>query len=226
MCGRNSLFPVAPDIEERFAATFADGTDYQPRYNIAPGSHLEVITDDRAAEIEQFHWGLLPSWTDDQGDGLINARAETAHEKPAFRDAWAERPCLVLSSGFYEWKATNGTKRPFRIYKEQEPAFPLAGLWEETEIDGETVRSVTILTTEPNELLEPIHDRMPVILSRGNEKVWLKAEPDERHELCQPYRESDLDAYEITTRVNNPSNDDETVIEPADSKQSDLDAFG
>lgn len=226
MCGRNSLFPAAPDLEERFSATFADDAEYEPRYNIAPGTHLEVISDDRAAEIEQFHWGLLPPWADDRGDGIINARSETAHEKPSFRDAWAERPCLVLSSGFYEWKETNGVKRPFRVYKEREPAFPLAGLWEETDLDGETVYSVTILTTEPNELLEPIHDRMPVILSRGDEKVWLKADPEDRRELCQPYREPDLDAYELTTRVNDPSNDDESVIEPADSQQSGLGAFG
>lgn len=227
MCGRNSLFPPAVELERRFDASLATGVEYSPRFNIAPGSHIEVITNDHPDEINQFHWGLLPHWTEAIDDGFINARSETADEKPAFRDAWVDRPCLVLSSGFYEWQTANGgPKQPYRIYNDDQPAFAMAGLWEETKIDGEPVRSVTILTTDPNELVAPIHDRMPVVLREADERRWLEGSPDVRTELCQPYPSDDLDAYEISTRVNNPGNDDATVIEPAERTQSDITDFG
>ena len=227
MCGRNSLFPPAVELETRFDSSLATGVEYSPRFNIAPGSGLEVITNDQPDKIDQFHWGLLPHWAETIDDGFINARSETADEKPAFREAWDDRPCLVLSSGFYEWQTTNGgPKQPYRIYKNDQPAFAMAGLWEETTIDGETVRSVTILTTDPNELVAPIHDRMPVVLREADERRWLEESPDSRAELCKPYPSDDLDAYEISTRVNNPANDDATVIEPADRTQSDITDFG
>ena len=227
MCGRNSLFPPAVELETRFDASLATGVEYSPRFNIAPGSDIEVITNDHPDEIDQFHWGLLPHWAESIDDGFINARSETAAEKPAFRDAWDDRPCLVLSSGFYEWQTANGgPKQPFRIYKDDQPAFAMAGLWEETTIDGETVRTVTILTTDPNELVAPIHDRMPVVLREADERRWLEGSEDARAELCQPYPSDDLEAYEISTRVNNPANDDATVIEPADRTQSDITDFG
>lgn len=227
MCGRNSLFPPAVELETRFDATLATGTEYAPRFNIAPGSHLEVISNDHPDEIDQFHWGLLPHWADEVDDGFINARSETADEKPAFERAWAERPCLVLTSGFYEWQSGNGApKQPFRIHREDEPAFAMAGLWQETTVDGEPVRSVTILTTDPNELVEPIHDRMPVVLRTEDEATWLTGDVDQRRELCRPYPGNDLDAYPISTWVNNPANDDATVIEPAERTQSDITDFG
>ena len=226
MCGRNSLFPPAIDLETRFDATIASHADYQPRFNIAPGSDLEVITNEDAETIDQFHWGLIPHWAEAVGDGFINARSETAAEKPAFRESWANRPCLVLSSGFYEWQPLNGgPKQPYRIHRENEPAFAMAGVWRETEIDGNLVRSVTILTTDANTLIEPIHDRMPVILSQTAEDQWLDAGPDDRQHLCQPYPYDDLDAYPIGTRVNNPGNDDATIIEPAERTQSDFSEF-
>lgn len=226
MCGRTSLFPPLTDLKQRFGADFAAGVEYQPRYNIAPGSDLEVITNESVDEIDQFHWRLLAPWMDEPGKGFINARAETAAEKRSFADAWESRPCLVLSSGFYEWKTSNGgPKRPFRIYRDDDPAFAMAGLWQEWEHGGETIPSVTILTTEPNDLMESIHDRMPVVLPREEEETWLTADPDERQELCQPYPADDLDAYEISTRVNNPGNDEATVIEPLGHDQSGLGDF-
>lgn len=129
MCGRTSLFPPLTDLKQRFGANLAAGVEYQPRYNIAPGSDLEVISNESTDEIDQFHWGLLPSWMDELDDGLINARSETAAEKRSFADAWESRPCLVLSSGFYEWRANGGSKRPYRIHRPEEPAFAMAGLW-------------------------------------------------------------------------------------------------
>ncbi|MFC6940285.1 SOS response-associated peptidase [Salinirubellus sp. GCM10025818] len=226
MCGRTSLFAAREDVEETFDARIVADGGYEPRYNIAPGEPLEVITNHARGEIDRFHWGLLPTWADDTDEGLINARAQTAGEKRSFADAWESRPCLVLSSGFCEWRETGGgPKRPYRVYREDAPAFAIAGLWEVWEGEGQTIPSVTILTTEPNELMEPIHDRMPVVLPRNEEAAWLAGGPEERAELCRPYPDSDLDAYEISTRVNDPGNDDPRVIEPLGHEQSGLDQF-
>lgn len=226
MCGRNSLFIPQSELEDRFDARIVADGGYEPRYNIAPGEGLEVITNDATDEIDRFQWGLAPEWLDDPSDGWINARSETADEKPAFRAAWKRRPCLVLSSGFYEWKEQNrGGKIPYRVFRESDPAFAFAGLWEEREDNGETLRTVTILTTDANDLVEPIHDRMPVILERDREEDWLTSGEEERKELCHPYQDGDLDAYQISRQVNNPENDEATIIEPDSGSQSDLGQF-
>ncbi len=226
MCGRNGLFLEQSELEARFDAELVADGGYTPRYNIAPGSGLEVITNDAPGEIDRLHWGLIPFWADEPTDGMINARSETADEKRVFTKAWESRPCLVLSSGFYEWRAPNGgEKQPYRIHRENDPAFAMAGLWDVWEGDEETVSSVTILTTEPNELMEPIHDRMPVVLPRDAESEWLSAGPETRKDLCGPYPADDLDAYEISTRVNDPGNDDPEVIEPLEHEQSGLGEF-
>ena len=224
MCGRNSVFAPQPDLEYRFDAKVAG--DYQPRYNIAPSEPTEVVTNESQDVIDQFRWGLVPSWAENPDRGLINARSETAHEKPSFRDAWAKRPCLVPSSGFYEWKASGGAKEPYRIYRKDDEVFAFAGLWEEWTSDGgDSLRTVTILTTEPNETVSPIHNRMPVILPEDEEDRWLNADAEERMDLCRPYPSDDLDAYTISTRVNDPSNDDARVIEPLGNEQSGLGEF-
>lgn len=226
MCGRNSLFPPQSDIEATFDATVVADGGYTPRYNIAPGDPLEVITNEAADEIDQYHWGLIPFWADAPEEGLINARSETAADKGVFQNAWESRPCLVLSSGFYEWRQRNGgPKQPYRIHRDDAPGFAMAGLWETWEGDGRTVDCVTILTTEPNDLMADIHDRMPVVLPADAEEAWLGSTPDDRAQLCQPYPDDDLDAYEISTRVNNPGNDDPSVIEPLGHDQSGLDEF-
>ena len=224
MCGRTSLFVPASDLEDRFEATVP--ADYRPRYNVAPGEPLEIITAEDPDRIDRYTWGLVPHWADEPMDGFINARSETAHEKPSFRDAWADRPCLVLSSGFYEWRSLNGgPKQPYRIYREDGPAFAMAGLWDVAGENGDARPTVTILTTEPNETVAPIHDRMPVVLSRDDEEAWLRADPTERSDLCRPYAGDDLEAYPIATTVNDPGTDDARVIEPLETEQSDLDEF-
>lgn len=227
MCGRNSLFAPALILENRFDATIAADVTYRERYNIAPGTHLEVVSNQHPDTIAQYHWGLLPPWASALGDGLINARAETADEKPAFRDAWTTRPCLVLSSGFYEWQQLQDTRaQPHRIHRTDDPAFCMAGLWEETTVNGSRIRSVTIVTTEANDRMRPIHDRMPVILRREDEARWLQGRPDERDALCEPYPANDLSAYPIDPIVNNPRNDHAGIIEPARRRQSAMSEFG
>jgi putative SOS response-associated peptidase YedK len=226
MCGRNSLFIEQGDLEARFDAEVITDGGYTPRYNIAPGDGLEVITNKAPNEIDRYHWGLIPFWADEPEEGIINARSETADEKRVFEQAWESRPCLVLSSGFYEWKAPDGgPKQPYRVYREDYPAFAMAGLWDVWESETETIPCVTILTTDPNDFMKPIHDRMPVVLPQEMEAGWLSANPDTRKELCQPYPEDDLGAYEISTRVNNPRNGDPRVIEPLDHEQSGLSEF-
>ncbi len=227
MCGRMSLYLPEEDIESRFNAEFAADVTYQPRYNIAPDSRVEIITNENTGVIDQYLWGLVPSWAENPEQGFINARAETANEKPAFRSAWANRPCLVLTSGFYEWKQTNGgPKEPYRVYRTDHAGFALAGLWEEwSRESGESIRTVTILTTEPNDVVRSIHDRMPVVLQRSEEQSWLERSPEARREMCRPFPGESLDAYPISKYVNDPSHDDPRVIEPLGNEQTGLDRF-
>ncbi|MFB6083322.1 MAG: SOS response-associated peptidase [Halorientalis sp.] len=224
MCGRTSLFAPAAELRDRFDATVPD--DYRPRYNVAPTDPIEVVTNEAPDTVDRFRWGLIPEWGDPDDEGFVNARSETAPEKPAFRDAWESRPCLVLSSGFYDWKSVErGPNQPYRFHVEDSVAFAMAGLWERRETDGGTLDTVTVLTTEPNAVVEPIHHRMPVILPRDEEGTWLTADPDERESLCRPYPGDDLDAYRISTAVNDPSNDGPSIIEPDESEQSGLGEF-
>lgn len=224
MCGRTSLFAPRSELEARFDASVPES--YRPRYNIAPTEPIEVITSDRPDSIQRFHWGFKPHWANADDQGFINARSESAAEKPAFRDAWESRPCLVLSSGFYEWQDTaRGPKQPYRVYREDDPVFAMAGLWQRFEGADTSRESVTILTTEPNELVEPLHHRMAVVLPRDDEETWLSADPDERAALCRPYPDSDLDTYPISTAVNDPANDSPAIIEPDESEQTGLGEF-
>lgn len=225
MCGRNSLFPPATQLESRFDASL-HFESYAPRYNIAPGETLAVITGEAPDAIVGHRWGLRPGWMDDDEEGFINARSETAAEKASFREAWRHRPCLVPSSGFYEWQSRpRGPNQPFRIHRPEDPAFAFAGLWEPIDNGGGTAGTVTVLTTEPNDLVASIHDRMPVILPRDEESTWLTSGPERRAELCRPYPRDDLEAYPISRRVNDPGNDDPGVIEPIEEPQSGLDDF-
>jgi putative SOS response-associated peptidase YedK len=226
MCGRNSLFAPQETLEARFDAEVVADGGYTPQYNIAPGDRQAVITSDSPDEIDQHHWGLVPSWADGPGDGIINARAETANEKSVFESAWESRPCLVLSSGFYEWQTrAGGSAQPYRVHHADNPVFAMAGLWDRWERQGESLECVTILTTEPNDLMDSLHHRMPVVLPEAAESEWLRAGPEARTQLCRPYPDDDLSAYEISTRVNDPTNDDPGVIEPLNHEQSQLDQF-
>lgn len=224
MCGRTSLFAPATELAERFDASVPD--EYHPRYNVAPTDPVEVVTAADPDAIRRFYWGLKPPWADGDDEGFINARAESAAEKPAFADAWASRPCLVLSSGFYEWKETaRGPKQPYRVHRPDDVAFAMAGLHRTWEGDDERYETVTVLTTEPNDLVEPLHHRMAVVLPREEEETWLTTGPDERRDLCRPYPRDDLDAYPVSTAVNDPSNDSPAIVEPDETEQSGLGEF-
>lgn len=217
MCRRNSLFPPASVLENRFEARLVID-DYAPRYNIAPGAEHPTVTNAAPDELRGLTWGFAAPWSDGD-DGVINARAETVDERSLFVDAWAEHPCLVPSSGFYEWQERSpGGNQPYRIFREDDPAFALAGLW-----NGDD--RMTILTTTPNETVAPIHDRMPVVLLPGQEDTWLHGGPNDREELCRPHPYNDLIATPIARAVNDPANDHPGIIEPVDDPQTNLDQF-
>lgn len=231
MCGRYTIFTPPDDVEERFGATFERPP--KPRYNAAPGQSLPVITNDEPETIDLLKWGLIPQWADDAsiGNRLINARAETVAEKRSFRDAYEKRRCLVLADGFYEWTDTDDGKQPYRVVLDSRKPFAMAGLWErwnppqkqtglnefgEGRPDSETdpIETFTIITTEPNETVEKLHDRMAVVLRRDDEERWLAGDGEE---LLRPYPAEEMDAYPVSVAVNDPSNDFPELIEEADA---------
>jgi putative SOS response-associated peptidase YedK len=195
----------------------------EPRYNIAPTQPVAVVPNDGKNRLDFFTWGLIPSWAKDPeiGSRMINARGETLAEKPAFRAAFRRRRCLVLADGFYEWKKIpdSKSKTPMYIRLESGKPFAFAGLWEIwNSKDGSTILSCTIITTEPNELVSDIHNRMPVILHPDSYSLWLDpGEPDARQltGLLKPYPAELMAAYPVSTLVNNPRHESPSMIVPA-----------
>jgi putative SOS response-associated peptidase YedK len=220
MCGRFTLRTPPKDIAEVFQLLHA--LDLIPRYNIAPTQQVAVVRQGTTCrEGSMIRWGLIPFWAKDAkvGASMINARADTVATKPAFRAAFKKRRCLVLADGFYEWQKGEGkTKQPFYIRMAKDQLFAFAGLWEHWKGPDETsIDSCAIITTDCNETLHPIHDRMPVILHEEDYDRWLgpKAEdPAKLVELLKPYPASEMTAFPISTLVNNPRNESAKCIEP------------
>jgi putative SOS response-associated peptidase YedK len=199
MCGRFVQTSSPKKLSERMRLPEGSLFD-RPRFNVAPTQPIAVI---RPGELVALRWGLVPSWSKD-GKGFINARAETAAEKPTFRSAFKKRRCLIPADGFYEWQKTEGGKKqPFFIRMRDEEPFAFAGLWE-----GETC---AILTTAANDLMRPIHDRMPVIFAADDYERWL-AEPDAS--LLRSYPAEAMRAYSVSTYVNNAKQEGPKCIEP------------
>jgi putative SOS response-associated peptidase YedK len=219
MCGRFTLATPGQTIAEAFELQSAP--ELKPRYNISPTQEVAAI---RAAgtgrELATLHWGLIPSWSKDASIGarMINARGETVGEKPSFRTPFRSRRCLILADGFYEWKREGERKQPYHICMVDRRPFAFAGLWDRwAPPGGEPVESCAIVTTAPNEVLAPIHDRMPVILPPEAYALWLDpaARDKERlQELLQPFEASAMIAYPVSPRVNNPRNDDRDCLAP------------
>ncbi|MFB6130359.1 MAG: SOS response-associated peptidase [Salinigranum sp.] len=218
MCGRISLFTSTPDLEARFDATAV--REFPACYNVAPGEDLAVVTNEAPDAIDAATWGLLPAWVDDPAgwSSPINARAETLEEKPSFREAAATRRCLILVDGYYEWQGGEGRGRaqPYRFSLPDDEPFALAGLWERRRSGGETRRTCAVVTTEANAVAEPVHHRMPVVLSADDEDAWLHGDADERRAVTAPDGGDDLLATPISTAINDPGNDHPGVIDPVD----------
>ena len=219
MCGRFTLATPGQTIAEAFELQAAP--ELKPRYNISPTQPVAVIRAVGAGrELAMLHWGLIPSWSKDAaiGSRMINARGETVAEKPSFRTPFRSRRCLILADGFYEWKRDGERKQPYHICMADRRPFAFAGLWDRwAPRDGEPVESCTIVTTAPNELMAPIHDRMPVILPAAAHARWLDPtvrEKERLQELLQPFDASSMRACPVSPRVNNPRNDDRDCIAP------------
>jgi len=196
--------------------------DLRQRYNIAPTQEVLVIRGTEAGNRAAFmRWGLIPRWAKDSsmGSRMINARSETVHEKPAFRQAVGARRCIIPASGFYEWMEEGGKKQPRYLRMKHGPLMGFAGIWDRwTGPGGETVESCSILTTGSNDLIRPFHDRMPVILQPGEYAVWLDrtlTDPEKLKALYQPCPAELLEMYPVSPLVNNPRNDTPDCIRPA-----------
>lgn len=220
MCGRFTLTTDLDHIAERFSLRMAN-VAFTPHYNIAPSQPvLTVMNDGKENRAGFLRWGLIPSWAKEAsiGNRMINARAETLAEKPSFKRALQRRRCLIVADGFYEWKAEGKKKTPMFIALRSHESFGFAGLWETWKSPtGEPVHSCTIITTTPNALIETIHNRMPVIVPREAEAVWLDRTVDDPQKLLPllvSYSDSEMTAYEVSLLVNSPKNDVPACIEP------------
>ncbi len=222
MCGRFTLTADPDQLREAFPWLEIPEGALTPRYNIAPSQPVAVVPNDGKNRLDFFVWGLIPSWAKDpaMGNRLINARAESADEKPAFRAALRRRRCLIPADGFYEWKILPGkkAKQPVYIRHIDDRPFAFAGLWEIWDApDGSQILSCTILTTQPNDLIRPIHNRMPVILAPEAYADWLtpdQVNPQAIKGLLKPYPSLQLKMYEVSTLVNNPANELPACIQP------------
>jgi putative SOS response-associated peptidase YedK len=217
VCGRYMLATTPPVLSTRFA--LASVPPAAPRaYNVAPQAVMPVIVGGDARHAEPMQWGLVPAWAKERTIGYktINARSETVAERPAYRAAFRYRRCLVPASGFYEWRKTPRGKVPYFIHLPNEPLFAFAGLWESWHgPEGDELRTFTILTTTPNALMAPLHDRMPVILPRELEAVWLdlaETQASALVPLLRPYPADVMAAYPVSTAVNSPQADGPELI--------------
>ena len=228
MCGRFQA-TTSPAELARWFKTTGPLPNLQPRYNGAPGQHLPIVLrgpETGRRRLVALRWGLIPYWAKDAeiAYSTINAMAETVTIKPAFRDAFKRRRCLVPADGFYEWKKLDDaeTKQPYRFIMRGGSPMAFAGLWEQWNdpANGETVRTFTIITGEPNALCAPVHNRMPVILDPADFPAWLGEVPassDELQALLQPYPAERMEAHMIGPRIENVKNDDAALIERLDS---------
>jgi putative SOS response-associated peptidase YedK len=226
MCGR-FLNKLPPAETARLFATKNVAPNYPARFNIAPTDPVLAVrfnpkTGQRS--LDALRWGLVPHWAKDlsMGARLINARAETLATTTAFRDAFQRRRCLIPASGFYEWQKDGKTRTPYAVLPADEPLFAFAGLWENWRdaaagADAPWIRSCSIVTGEPNALLAPIHNRMPVILPREAWPLWLGEAPADAAALAallRPYPAERMRVYPVAPRVNSVKNDDPSLIEP------------
>jgi len=220
MCGRYMITSAREAMKRVFDVPTL--FELAPRYNVAPTQEVPVVRlQEGERELAMLRWGLIPSWAKDPeiGNRMINARGETVAEKPSFRSAFRRRRCLVVADGFYEWqKRPHGPKQPYYITVGNGGPFGFAGLWERWSdpIEDYLVESCTIVTIIANDRLEPIHNRMPVIIDPSDFDAWLdtSGNPAIAQALLAPYLAERMRAYPISTRINNVKNDDPTCIEP------------
>ena len=224
MCGRFTITVTMDELRD-YLSEYYDIQDVKsdfevPRYNVAPGQEvISIINDGSKNRVGLLKWGFIPPFTKDEKNSYstINAKAETLHEKPSFKGSFEHKRCIILADGFYEWKRDKDQKQPLRVLMKDKKIFPIAGLWSTyTKSDGSKLYTTTIITTQANELMTDIHDRMPVILSEDNKKKWLDphvSDLDQLKSMLKPYASSFMYAYPVSDIVNNSKNDMKECID-------------
>ncbi|MBI0583404.1 MAG: SOS response-associated peptidase [Methanomassiliicoccus sp.] len=219
MCGRFTIGEIK-DLVTRFSIDQPIADMPRPRYNLAPTQDAPIVVRASPNRLVMMRWGLIPFWAKDAkiGSKMINARAEGLSDKPAFRVSLKERRCLVPTTGFYEWKRTDGGKAPYLARVIDDKLFAMAGLYDRwKDPSGSEVLSFTIITTAANELMAKVHDRMPVILSKEDEDRWLTPGPigeAERERMFAPYPPERMEAFPVSRQVNDISNDSPALVRP------------
>ena len=226
MCGRFTITLDADELKESMELSSLPN-DWRPRFNVAPTQLVVVVTDANIRQGEWMRWGLIPGWAKDMeiGSRLINARSETITEKPSFRSAFVQRRCILLADGFYEWQRSEDKKVPsipYFFYRKGHKPFGIAGLWETWQNPaGEEIRSCTIITTAANELVRPVHDRMPVLLDKSNMWTWiLPGAPEQHLALLKPYPDEAMESHIVSKTVNDPARDAPECLTPVNQTRS------
>jgi putative SOS response-associated peptidase YedK len=220
MCGRFVRKSNARTIAREFDVEEV-AADLAPSYNVAPSQQVAVIMTDQKKRLVSMKWGLIPAWSNDPaiGNRLINARAETVAEKPSFREAFLRQRCLVVADGFYEWQKRGRSSQPYFIHLKAERPFGFAGLYDLwTSPEGELITTCTIITTDPNEMVRTLHDRMPVILPKRFEEAWLdpyNADHASLAQMLRPYSAVEMEMHTVSPTVNSPANDSPECMAPA-----------
>jgi len=221
MCGRYVIRAPVSQLATMF--DLMDVPLLTPRYNVAPTQMVPAVRlkpETKKRELVMLKWGLIPAWAKDAsiGNQMIMARADTVAQKPAFNSAFQKRRCLIVADGFYEWQKTNGKKQPYFIGLKDQSPFAFAGLWERWKNpEGDAVESCALITTDANDIVRPIHDRMPVILQRQDYEKWLDLETQDTMalpKLLQPYPGEAMMAYPVSSFVNNPKNEASRCVDP------------
>ena len=222
MCGRFTITLDPGEIQELLDLGFFVHI-HQPRYNVAPSQPIPIVKDLESKSVELYRWGLVPFWADDPEIGykMINARSETAHEKPSFRAAFKHRRCLILADGFFEWHAdqSGGSKIPYLFKLKNDYPFTFAGLYEHWPIpSGGELHTCTILTCPPNALVSDYHNRMPVMLGEDTRWSWLdpQAKQSDLQDLLVPYPADEMKCFAVSRAVNSPKNDRPEILEPVE----------
>ena len=221
MCGRFSLHSPESRIREAFNLEHTEPLGLKPCYNIAPSQDIPIIRDtDTGREMVMAQWGLVPNWSKEPKTkySTINARIESVADKPTYRTPFKRRRCLIPADGFYEWKQVDGNKVPHHIRMRDSSVFAFAGLWDRWEGEGKTLESCTIIVKPSNEIMKPIHERMPAIIAPAHYDWWLDSRVTDKQEIMQYLTSapsSHLTTYPVSTRVNLPRNNDERCIQPS-----------
>jgi putative SOS response-associated peptidase YedK len=224
MCGRYTL--TSPDDLVHEFGLFELPYDLKPRYNIAPTQEAPVVLGGARRQLKLFRWGLVPAWANDMKGAarMINARAETVHEKPSFREAFASRRCLVCTDGFYEWKREGKSRLPYLMRRKSKQPIAFAGIWERyVAHDDEVVHTFAALTTDANTMMSSIHHRMPVIVERADYERWLDSSITSREgleDILRPADERDYEMFQVSEKVNSVANDSAVCLRPGPDQQT------